>query len=257
MKIKHVFVVFAAALATTTAYAADTVVRIGTVLDQAPFEYRDASGKLTGMEIDLGNTMCQRMKVQCRWVTMDFDALIPALKAKKIDAVIAQMSITSERQKSVDFSNVLTLAPVQFVAKKGSTITEDPKTLVGKTIGVQSGSTHETYMRERLPKVSTKVYQTIDEEWLELEAGRVDAVLEDTTAAYDWLSKQGFKNGFDLAGKPINDQEIFGLGTGVAIRKGDAELLGKFNAAIKQVVGDGTFQSASKKLFPFNIAPAQ
>ena len=64
----------------STASHAQQVVRIGTLADYAPFEYKDASGKLQGMEIEIGNKMCASMKVTCQWVTMDFDALIPALK---------------------------------------------------------------------------------------------------------------------------------------------------------------------------------
>ena len=79
---------------------AQDVVRIGTLSDYPPFEYKDASGQLKGMEIELGNAMCKHMQAKCEYVTMDFDALIPALKAKKIDAVLAQMSITAERKKS-------------------------------------------------------------------------------------------------------------------------------------------------------------
>ena len=105
---------------------AQDVVRIGTLSDYPPFEYKDASGQLKGMEIELGNAMCKHMQAQCEYVTMDFDALIPALKAKKIDAVLAQMSITDERKKVVDFTDLFTLAPVQYVAKVGSGISEYP-----------------------------------------------------------------------------------------------------------------------------------
>ncbi|MES2945026.1 MAG: transporter substrate-binding domain-containing protein, partial [Pseudomonadota bacterium] len=131
---------------------AEQVVKIGTLSDYAPFEYKDASGKLMGMEIELGKAMCKIMNAKCEYVTMDFDALIPALKAKKIDAVLAQMSITDERKKVVDFTDLFTLAPVQYVTKLGAGITENPTTLKGKIVGVQSGTTHESYLKTRLPK---------------------------------------------------------------------------------------------------------
>ena len=239
------------------AYAEQTV-KIGTITDYAPFEYKDASGKLLGMEIELGNAMCKIMKVKCEYVTMDFDALIPALKAKKIDAVLAQMSITDERKKVVDFTDLFTLAPVQYVTKVGAGITEDPATLKGKIVGVQSGTTHESYMNTRLPKaksgIDMKIYQSLDQAWLDLESGRVNAVLADTTVAYDWIVKTGKSKGFDYAGKPLVDNVIFGEGTGIAVRKGDP-LKASFNKAIKTVLTDGTFAAENKKVFPFTIAP--
>jgi lysine/arginine/ornithine transport system substrate-binding protein len=236
---------------------AEQVVRIGTVLDQAPFEYRDSAGKVAGIEVALGNAMCEIMKVKCQWVTMDFDALIPALKAKKIDAAFAQMTITKERQKTLDFSNPVTSAQVQYVAKIGSGITDDPKTLKGKTVGVQSGSIQEAYMRTRLPDVSTKVYQTVNEAYLDLQANRIDAVLDDKSAEYDWIQKQGKKAGYDYAGKPITDAEIFGPGTGIAVRKGDTELLSMINGALGKIMTNGTFAKETGKVFPFSIAPTQ
>lgn len=239
---------------------AEQVVKIGTLSDYAPFEYKDASGKLQGMEIELGDAMCKSMKVKCEYVTMDFDALIPALKAKKIDAVLAQMSITDERKKVVDFTDLFTLAPVQYVAKTGSGISENPTSLKGKIVGVQSGTNHESYLKTRLPKdksgIEMKIYQSLDQSWLDLESGRVNAVLADTTVAYDWINKTGKGKGFNYAGKPINDVATFGEGTGIALRKGDP-LKASFNMAIKKVLSDGTFAAASKKVFPFSIAPTK
>lgn len=248
----------AASLLAATAHA-QPVVRIGTLADYAPFEYKDSTGKLQGMEIEIGQKMCASLKVTCQWVTMDFDALIPALKAHQIDAVLAQMSKTPEREKTVDFTRIFTTAPVQLVARKGSNINQMPATLRGKTVGVQTASTHESYLRTRLPSgssgINVKVYQTLDEAWLDLESGRIDAVFADSTVAYDWLSKTGQKEGFDFAGRPINDAEIFGAGTAIAVRKGDTKLRGQFDLAIDQVHGNGTFNSVNKRYFPFSIQP--
>lgn len=249
---------FAVALYSTFAVPmakAETVVRIGTVLDQAPFEYRDSGGNVAGIEINLGNRMCEIMKVKCQWVTMDFDALIPALKAKKVDAVFSQMTITKERAKTVDFSNAVTSAQVQYVARMGSGISDSPATFKDKTVGVQSGSIQEKYMHERLPAVSTKVYQTVNEAYLDLQASRIDAVLDDKSAEYDWIQKEGKKAGFNYAGNPIEDAGIFGPGTGIAVRKGDTQLLSAINGALGQIVSDGTFARETGKEFPFSIAP--
>ena len=259
---KRIFLKSAVAACALLAFGAhaEQVIKIGTLSDYAPFEYKDASGKLMGMEIEIGNAMCKALKAKCEYVTMDFDALIPALKAKKIDAVMAQMSITDQRKKVVDFTNVFTLAPVQYVAKTGAGITENPANLKGKVVGVQSGSTHETYLTTRLPKsksgIEMKVYQTMDQIWLDLESGRLNAALADTTVAYDWIEKVGKSKGFGYAGRPIEDLSIFGEGTGIAVRKGDP-LKNAFNQAISAILKDGTFAAENKKVFPFSIAPTK
>lgn len=259
MKLRNVLAVLVGSLVINLAASAEEVIRIGTQMDYAPFEFKDASGKLQGMEIDLGDSLCERMKAKCEYVTMDFDALIPALKAKKIDVVLAQLSITAERKKTIDFTSLFTLAPVQYVTRAGAGITESASTLKGKTIGVQSGTNHESYINERLVKgnagVKVKVYAQPGQAWLDLESKRIDAYMTDSTAAYDWLSKAGSKKGFVLAGKPVEDLEMFGEGTGLAVRKGDV-LKDHLNVAIKQILADGTFASINKKYFPFSIAPS-
>ena len=236
------------------ARADDKPVRIGTEAAYAPFEYKDNHGDLKGYEIQLGDALCAAAKMKCEWVNQDFDSLIPALNAHKIDAILSQMSITDDRKKAVDFTNQVTVAPARFVAKAGSGITDDPATLKGKTVAVQSGTTHERYVTEKLAGVATpKVYQTQDEAFLDVQNGRADATLADATIEYDWLDKTGKAKGFDYAGKPLSDPAIFGDGTGIAVRKGDAALADKFNKALAAVGTDGSFKKINDQYFPFTI----
>jgi lysine-arginine-ornithine-binding protein len=233
--------------------AGSDTVRIATEADYAPFEYKDSSGKLQGFEIELGNALCAKAQIKCEWVNMDFDSMIAALGAHKVDAILSQMSITPDRAKKVDFTNAITLAPARFVAAKGSKITEDPQSLKGKVLGVQSGTTHETYARQKLGGiVDIKVYQGQDEAFQDLKAGRIDATLADSTIEYDWLQKDG-KDGYEYVGKPLEDPAIFGSGTGIAVRKGDTKLLNTLNTAFAGLKKDGTFQKINAEYFPFSI----
>jgi lysine/arginine/ornithine transport system substrate-binding protein len=244
-------------LAAAGAHADDQVVRIGTEADYAPFESKDATGNLVGFEIELGNKMCAVAKLKCEWVNMSFDSMIAALQANKIDAVLSQMSITSERQKSVDFTDIVTIAPARFIAEKDSGITDDPATLKGKTIGVQSGTTEEVYYNKKLKPagIAVKVYESQDQAYLDLQAGRIDADLADETIEWDWLSKTGNKDGYDYVGKELTDVDVFGLGTGIAVRKGDTKLLTALNAALAETIKDGTYQKINAEYFPFSLRP--
>lgn len=244
-----------AALGLASAAQAAETVRIGTEADYAPFEYKDANGVLKGMEIDIGNAICAREKLQCTYVNMDFDGLIPALQAHKIDAALSQMSITPAREKSVAFTHPVTNVEGRFIAPKGSSITDAPATLKGKTIGVQSGTTHETYANEKLKGIATiKVYQSQDQAFADLQAGRIDATLCDQTIGYDWLQKTG-KSDFQFVGKPLTDKAIFGDGTGIAVRKDDTALLAKLNDGLAKIMADGTYKKINAAYFPFSIAP--
>ncbi|MFL4355853.1 transporter substrate-binding domain-containing protein, partial [Escherichia coli] len=78
---------------------------IGIEAGYPPFSFKTPDGKLAGFDVDIGNALCEEMKVKCTWVEQEFDGLIPALKVRKIDAILSSMTITDERKKSVDFTN--------------------------------------------------------------------------------------------------------------------------------------------------------
>src|ERR1700742_4202390 len=108
-------IAFPAVLTFGPSGAAPTL-RIGTEGAYPPFEYRDANGTLKGMDVEIGNALCARMKATCQFMPQDFDGLIPAIKAGKIDLIISSLSMTPDRAKVVDFTKPYYLSPSQFVA---------------------------------------------------------------------------------------------------------------------------------------------
>src|SRR3982751_4952215 len=98
------FALLGTALALGGASAQEKTVKIATEGAYAPWNFTGAGGKLEGFEIDLANDLCARMKVKCEIVAQDWDGIIPALQAKKYDAIMAGMSITEERKKTIDFA---------------------------------------------------------------------------------------------------------------------------------------------------------
>ncbi|MET0746205.1 MAG: transporter substrate-binding domain-containing protein, partial [Microvirga sp.] len=93
-----------AALAVGAASAQTKTVKIATEGAYAPWNFTGAGGKLEGFEIDLANDLCKRMNVKCEIIAQDWDGIIPALNAKKYDAIMAGMSVTDERKKVIDFT---------------------------------------------------------------------------------------------------------------------------------------------------------
>jgi lysine-arginine-ornithine-binding protein len=236
------------------AAAEGQTLRIGTEGAYPPFEYRDSSGTLKGLDVDVGNALCAAMKVTCTWMPQDFDGLIPALRAGKIDIIISSLSMTPDRAKVIDFTKPYYVSPSQFVALKSSGITDDPSTLKGKTIGVQSGTIHQSYMEQKLPDIAEKVYNTVQEAELDLESGRIDALLADKLLTYDWLVKVGNAKGFDYVGKVLVDPLVTGQ-IGIGVKKGNAALQQSLNAAIDQLLTDPAYDKIAAGYFPFSIRP--
>ena len=100
--------------------AVPKTLRIGNDPTYPPFESKNAQGELVGFDIDLANEICKRIEARCSYVESDFDALIPSLKAKKIDFIISSLSITEKRQQEIAFSDKLYAANARLVAPKGS-----------------------------------------------------------------------------------------------------------------------------------------
>ena len=220
------------------AVPASAEIRLG--LDSAPyppFYEADSSGKFVGWETEIGEALCAAMNEECEWVGVAWDGIIPALLAKKIDAIVGSMSITEERLKTIAFSDKYYNTPAAIVAAKSMDIDGSPESVKGKIIGVQVSTTHQNYVEATFESMadSVKTYQDFNEHNQDLIAGRVDAVVGDSLAFADFLSSP---EGSDFEIKStLSDEAIFGLGVGAGIRKEDTELVEKFNAAIKQIRG--------------------
>jgi len=218
-----------------------------------PFAEKDASGSWKGWEIEIANALCAAMDEKCVWVEVAWDGIIPALTSKKIDAIISSMSITEERMKTINFSDKYYNTPAVIVATKGSTIDGSPASVKGKIVGVQVSTTHANFAEKHFAGSASNVksYNTFDEHNQDLVAGRVDAVVGDSLAMQPFL-KSAEGACCEVKGE-LNDEAVFGPGVGAGLRKEDEELRAKFNAAIKKIRADGTFEAISKKYFDFDI----
>jgi octopine/nopaline transport system substrate-binding protein len=277
-KLKALFLMGAMILAAQTAMAKDwKTVTIAMEGAYPPWNSTDSSNQIVGFEVDLANDLCARMKVDCKIIAQDWDGIIPGLQAGKFDVISDGMSITDERKKSILFSNPYAATPAAFVAAKDSPLAslaengkvfdlvKDPaagdaaiahlkEALKGKTIGVQVSTTLADFATKNLKDVATvNEYKTIDERDLDLKAGRIDAILDDYPPLADLLEKP---DSTELAFVgPKFKGGVFGDGVGYGIRKEDADLLDKFNTALKAAQDDGSVKKYSLKWFKIDTAP--
>jgi arginine/ornithine transport system substrate-binding protein len=231
-----------------------TKVRIGVEGAYPPFSLVGPDGQLQGFDIDIAKALCEQMKVECTLVQQDWDGIIPALLARKYDAIIASMSITEERRQKVDFSDKYYDTPARFVARKGANIEISKEGLQGKKVGVQRATIHDKYVTDNFgDEVEVVRYGTADEVDLDLVAGRIDLRLDDAVAISEGLLKTDQGKDFEFVGPPMNDPRWFGEGVGIAMRKGDTELKEKFNKAIDDIRANGTYDKIAKKYFDFDV----
>ena len=273
---KNIFRLFLssiAALAILSTSAQAGSIKIGTEGAYPPWNAKDESGKLIGFEIELANFLCIYMKADCTLVEQDWDGMIPGLIMRKFDAIMAGMSITSKRQKTINFSQGYASDGASLAVMKGSSLegldttpinlsNTDSATkkvlktlteaLAGKTVGVQTATIHQDFLESGLVgKVNIRTYKTQDEVNLDLVAGRIDAGLADILAITDFAEKSG--KPVVLTG-PVYSGGPFGGGVGVGIRKEDTQLLKDFNKAIDTARKNGKISELAIKWFGFDAS---
>ena len=262
-----------AALVILLSIAQADSIRIGTEGAYPPWNAKDASGNLIGFEVDLAKELCTIMKHDCTIVEQDWDGMIPGLIMRKFDAIMAGMSITPKRQKTINFSQGYASDGASLAVIKGSSLegldtspinlsNTDSATkkvlktlteaLAGKTIGVQTATIHQDFLESGLVgKINIKTYKTQDEVNLDLVAGRIDAGLADILAITDFAEKSG--KPVVLTG-PVYSGGPFGGGVGVGIRKEDTQLLKDFNKAINKARKNGKISELAIKWFGFDAS---
>ncbi|CAI8917257.1 L-arginine-binding protein [Pseudomonas sp. IT-347P] len=245
---KKVFLAAAVTLAFSAGAMAETL-KMGIEAAYPPFNNKDASGQVVGFDKEIGDALCAKMKAECTVVTSDWDGIIPALNAKKFDFLISSLSITEERKAAVDFTDPYYSNKLQFIAPKNVDFKTDKDSLKGKTIGTQRATLAGTWLEDTYgDDIKVSLYDTQENAYLDLTSGRVDAILADKYANYDWLKTDAGKN-YEFKGDPVVESDKIGI----AVRKGDNELRNKLNAALKEIVADGTYKKINDKYFPFSI----
>ncbi|WP_166263196.1 transporter substrate-binding domain-containing protein [Marinobacter caseinilyticus] len=223
-------------------------IRIAFDVPYEPFEYRTPDGELTGFEVELATAMCAEMEANCEFVEQAWDGMIPGLLARKFDAIMSSMSITPERAERVLFSKAYYNTPGGWFGREGMDVdVTDMAAMKGKIVGVQRGTTMDTYVTENMSgTVTVKRYTTADDMVLDLEGERLDLVFVDYPVGEQTiLTRDGFKE--------VGDTVKLGEGVGVAMRKRDADLAEQVNAALETLKNDGTYDTIMKKYFKYDI----
>lgn len=240
--------------ASVHAVAADAPLKLGIEAAYPPFASMTADGQIVGFDYDIGNALCADMKVQCVWKENEFDGLIPALKVKKVDAIVSSMSITPERMKSVDFGDRYYRIPARLVVRKNSGITDIPAQLKGLRIGVQRATNFERYVTDKFVPAGAQIvsYGSQNEVFLDLLGGRIDATMASSVAIDEGLLKKPEGKDYQFVGPTFTEEQYFGTGIGVAVRKGDP-LRERFNTALANIRANGVYEQIRKKYFDFDI----
>ncbi|WP_238370809.1 transporter substrate-binding domain-containing protein [Heliomarina baculiformis] len=243
----------AAALLTAGAVAADPI-KVGVAAEPyPPFSSVNSAGEWEGWEIEIIKAVCDAAELECEITPTAWDGIIPALTGKQIDVIMTSMSITEERQKTIDFSDPYYNTPTVIVADKSMDIEPTPESLAGKILGVQASTIHQNYAQKYFTDAAEiRIYQTQDEANQDLVSGRIDATQADSIAMSAFIESDAGAC-CEIKGAVADDPSILGLGVGAGVRKGEDELREKLNAGIAKILEDGTHEEITSKYFSTSI----
>jgi polar amino acid transport system substrate-binding protein len=221
--------------------------RIGVAAEPyPPFSSKDASGQWVGWEIDYAQALCAQIQEKCEITEVAWDGIIPALTAKKIDMIMSSMAITPKRKETIAFSDPYYNSPPVLTGTKTGDMDVSADHLAGKAIGVQVSTIHANYAEKHFSSAAIKTYQTQDEVWQDLAAGRLDYAVAEAIASDAFLKNDsGTCCEFKMR-LPV-DPALMGPGVGVGLRQEDTALLAKLNAGIAALEAAGTFDKISQK----------
>jgi ABC transporter arginine-binding protein len=204
-----------------------------------PFETTNEKGEIIGFDVDIANAICKEIQANCSFKSLSFDGLVQAVKQKRIDGVISAMDITEARSKQVLFSDAYYDSSASFIALKGKA---DLNT--AKNVGVQNGTTFQQYVVAEAKQYAPKAYNSIQDSILDLKNGRIDLIFGDTAVLADMLSKE---TDLTFVGEKVTNQKYFGNGLGIAINKGNKDLVDELNKGLATIKANGEYQKIYDK----------
>ncbi len=229
------------------------VLKIGLEDSFPPMEFRDSKNQLKGFDVDMAAEIGKRLGVKTQFVPTDFNGIILALKSGKFDAIISGMSITDERKKQIDFSKPYFMSGQIIIVKSGNKSITKSDDLVGKTIGVELGTTGDKSSQDLDKKLKEKQskgikeikkYDKATDALQDLQTGRSDAVIIDEPVGRYYVSAADKKGKYTVLSEKLTSEPM-----GIGFKKGDKELEESVQKALDEMKKDGTLSKLSIKWF--------
>ena len=215
--------------------AAQKVYVVGTNAEYPPFEYVE-NGEIAGFDAEIIKEAAKRMGIEYKWLNTNFDGLIPALQTKKVDIVIAGMSVTPEREKAVNFSIPYLTSNVAIVTNSKNPI-KDMNDLSGKSYGVELGTTKEASAR-KIDGAEVVPFSSTTGALVALKSGKIDGIVLDESVSSKYIEKNP-----ELVLVGIMEGEP----KAAAFNKDDKELMENFSKVLEEMITDGTVAELREK----------
>jgi len=225
--------------ATTPAQERELVVAVDTAF--IPFSFKQGN-RYTGFDVEMWDAIAKTQNLRYRLQPMDFNGILPGLQTRNIDAAIAGITIRPDRQKVIDFSDPYYESGLAILVRNDNNSITDVPSLAEKSIGVKTGTNTVDYLRDKVPQAKLKLFPNIDNAFLDLATGRVDAVVHDTPNVQYYANTAG-KGRVKVAGS-LTSGDFYGIGL-----PKDSELTEQVNRGLAAIRANGTYETIYVKWF--------
>lgn len=222
----------------STVMAKDLLVAVDTAF--VPFEFRQGE-EYVGFDIDIWAAIAEELGVTYKLQPMDFNGILPAIQTRNVDVALAGITITEERQKAIDFSDGYYDSGFLLMVPTDSDITSVDD-LGGKSLALRMGTSAAQYSEEHFKDTDLRLFPNIDNAYLELQTGRVDAAMHDTPNVLYYIKTAG-QGRVKAVGEQLMAHEY-----GIAFPKG-SDLVPQVNEALSKIKADGRYNEIYKKWF--------
>jgi polar amino acid transport system substrate-binding protein len=235
----------ASAASVAAAPAPAKVYTVGTDATYAPFEFQNEKGEIVGFDIEVLRAAADKAGIQVQFVATPWEGAFNALAQGDRDILVSAITITDERKQTLDFSEPYFEAH-QLIAVPEKSKVAKLEDLKKKKVGVQTSTTGEEVVAKLQGKTSDliKRFESTPLALTELAAGGLDAVVADNGVIEHYVA-----NNPNAKFKAVNDSSFAPEMYGIAVRKGNTELLQKINTGLAAIKADGTYQKIHDQYF--------
>ncbi len=210
-----------------------------------PFNFVDDKNRLTGFDVEIGRTVAKHIGIDAKPLSTAWDGIIAGLLANKYELICGSMAVTTERLKSIDFSDPYYRSGAQLFVKEGSAV-RSVYELSDKKIGVTLGTTYEKWVRENVPDADIRTYKGVPDMILEVNYGRIDGFITDKIVGALAIKDKGVP--IALAGNLLYKEKL-----AIALRQNNPELKAAINRALMIMKKDGSYHDISMKWLGIDV----
>lgn len=225
--------------------ASEGMLLVGSDIAFAPFE-EIVDGQPEGFDIDLMNEIASRVGVEVEYQNTPFDTIFTQLAGGAFDAIISAITITPERDETIDFSEPYFLANQALAVTEDSDITGVADFTADTVLGVQAATTGADYALENFGDTTVQEFPTSVDAFNALASGQIDAVFIDLPVVGDQVEA-----GTAVLAEEVNTDEQYGIG----VQEGNTALAAAINGALEEIISDGTYADIYSEYFVGEVPP--